>query len=242
MVKGVVKFFIVSSTSLALMSVVVGSKAKHAPLSKPHYNQKNIFLTLDSPIVTKDDLHYPFNDNNGSQPIYDDKSGLYLGNPSNIKTETTYNTTTGNYDITQKIGEMDFRPETYVEFSDYQDQLFKQAVKDHWKTKIKAEDLQNQTKKGVIPKLQINSEIFDRIFGGNTVDIKPTGTAELIFALNRNKTLNPIIPQRQQKVTNFDFNMRIQLNLIGKIGDKLRISTNYNTEASFDWENQMKLE
>jgi hypothetical protein len=42
-VKGVVKFFIVSSTSLALMSVVVGSKAKHAPLSKPHYNQKNIF-------------------------------------------------------------------------------------------------------------------------------------------------------------------------------------------------------
>ena len=35
--------------------------------------------------------------------------------------------------------------------------------------------------------------------------------------------------------------MRIQLNLIGKIGDKLKISTSYNTEASFDWENQMKI-
>ncbi len=242
MAKGIIKFIVVGSTSVALMSIVVGSKAKHAPLSKPHYFYEIPKISIDSPIVTKDELYYPFNDNNGGQPNFDDKSGLYMQNPSNIKTETNYNPKTGNYDITQKIGDMDYRPETYVEFEDYQDQLFKQAVKDHWKSKIKAEDLQNQNKKGIIPKLQINSEIFDRIFGGNTVDIKPTGTAELIFALNRNKTLNPLIPQRQQKVTNFDFNMRIQLNLIGKIGDKLKITTNYNTEASFDWENQMKLE
>ncbi|MES2513707.1 MAG: cell surface protein SprA [Bacteroidota bacterium] len=239
MVKGVVKFLVVGSVSVGLMSVVIGSKAKNAPLSKPHYIYQ---LPPDTPVVTKDDLPYRFNDNNGGQPVFDDKSGLYLSNPSNIKTETVYNPVTGNYDVTQKIGDMDYRPETYVEFKDYQDQLFKDAVKDHWKSKIKAEDLQNQNKKGTLPKLTVNSEIFDRIFGGNQVDIKPTGTAELIFALNRNKTLNPAIPQRQQKVTNFDFNMRIQLNLIGKIGDKLKITTSYNTEASFDWENQMKLE
>ncbi|MES2762237.1 MAG: cell surface protein SprA [Bacteroidota bacterium] len=243
MVKGVVKFLVVGSVSVGLMSVVIGSKAKNAPLSKPHYLYTPVHvLNPDSPIVDKEDLPYKFNDNNGTQPVFDDKSGLYLSNPSNIKTETVYNPVTGNYDVTQKIGDMDYRPETYVEFKDYQDQLFKDAVKDHWKSKIKAEDLQNQSKKGTLPKLTVNSEIFDRIFGGNQVDIKPTGTAELIFALNRNKTLNPAIPQRQQKVTNFDFNMRIQLNLIGKIGDKLKITTSYNTEASFDWENQMKLE
>jgi len=240
-IKGVVKFLVVGSVSVGLMSIVVGSKAKNAPLSKPHFLYSHN-LPPDSPVVTKDDLPYKFNDNNGGQPNFDDKSGLYLGNPSNIKTETNYNPQTGNYDITQKIGDMNYRPETYVEFKDYQDQMFKDAVKSHWRSKIKAEDLQNQTKKGTLPKLTVNSEIFDRIFGGNQVDIKPTGTAELIFALNRNKTLNPAIPQRQQKVTNFDFNMRIQLNLIGKIGDKLKITTSYNTEASFDWENQMKLE
>jgi cell surface protein SprA len=242
-VKGVVKFLVVGSVSVGLMSIVIGSKAKTSPLSKPHYLYTPVHvLPPDSPVVTKDDLPFKFNDNNGGQPNFDDKSGLYLSNPSNIKTETSYNPQTGNYDVTQKIGDMDYRPETYVEFKDYQDQLFKDAVKQHWKSKIKAEDLQNQAKKGVVPKLTVNSEIFDRIFGGNQVDIKPTGTAELIFALNRNKTLNPAIPQRQQKVTNFDFNMRIQLNLIGKIGDKLKITTSYNTEASFDWENQMKLE
>ncbi|MES2131351.1 MAG: cell surface protein SprA [Bacteroidota bacterium] len=242
MVKGGFKFLVIASVSIGLMSVVVGSKAEDTPLSKPHYYDDAVTLPPDTPVVTKEDLPYQFNDNNGTQPVYDDNSGLYLSNPSNIKTETNYNPKTGNYDVTQKIGDMNYRPETYVEFQDYQDALFKKAVKDHWKSKIKAEDLNNQNKKGIIPKLTVNSEIFDRIFGGNTVDIKPTGTAELIFALNRNKTLNPAIPQRQQKVTNFDFNMRIQLNLIGKIGDKLKITTNYNTEASFDWENQMKLE
>jgi cell surface protein SprA len=240
-IKGVIKFIALGSVSVGLMSIVVNSKAKNAPLSKPHFFNQLSF-NPDSPIVTKDDMPYPFNDNNGAAPIYDDKNGLYLSNPSNIKTDVNYNPQTGNYDVTQKIGEMDYRPETYADFQDYQDELFKQAVKTHWRSKIKAEDLQNQSKKGLVPKLNINSEIFDRIFGGNQVEIKPTGTAELIFALNRNKTLNPAIPQRQQKVTNFDFNMRIQLNLIGKIGDKLKITTSYNTEASFDWENQMKLE
>lgn len=241
MVKGGFKFLIVASVSVGLMSVVIGSKAKTSPLSKPHYYEEAA-LPLDSPIVTKDDLPYQFDDNSNVPPIYKDKSGLYLSDPNNIKTETNYNPKTGNYDVTQKMGDLDYRPETYVDFQDYQDALFKKAVKDHWRSKIKADDLNNQNKKGIIPKLTVNNEIFDRIFGGNTVDIKPTGTAELIFALNRNKTLNPAIPQRQQKVTNFDFNMRIQLNLIGKIGDKLKITTNYNTEASFDWENQMKLE
>ena len=163
MVKGVVKFLVVGSVSVGLMSIVVGSKAKNAPLSKPHYLYTPI-LQADSPIVTKSDLPFKFNDNNGGQPNYDDKSGLYLSNPSNVKTETNYNPKTGNYDITQKIGNLDFRPETYVEFKDYQDQLFKNAVKDHWKSKIKADDLQNQAKKGLVPKLTINSEIFDRIF------------------------------------------------------------------------------
>lgn len=241
MAKAIVKFFVIGATSAGLMSIVVGSKAKHAPLTKPHFASQ-FMPDPDTPGVTKDDLPFKFDDNNGREPIFDDKNGLYLENPSNIKTEVNFNPQTGNYDISQKIGSLNYRPETYMEFQDYQDELFKQAVKNHWRSKIKAEDLNNPAKKGTIPKLQVNSEIFDRIFGGNTVDIKPTGTAELIFALNRNKTLNPAIPQRQQKVTNFDFNMRVQLNLIGKIGDKLRITTNYNTEASFDWENQMKLE
>ncbi|HWY12899.1 MAG TPA: cell surface protein SprA, partial [Bacteroidia bacterium] len=221
------------------MGIVFNSSANRN-LFKPVYDTsgQTKILAVDTPQV---ELPYKFSDNNGSQPQFDDKSKLYLENPSNIKTDVKYDPTTGNYDVTQKMGKLDYRPDTYIDSQDYQDYMFKKSTHDYWRSKISAEDI-NKPRKGIVPKLQVNSELFDRIFGGNTVDIRPTGTAELIFGLNRNKTLNPAIPQKQQKVTNFDFNMRIQLNLIGKIGDKLKITTSYNTEASFDWENQVKLD
>lgn len=237
--KGVLNFLVLGATSAALMGVVFNSSASKNPF-RPIYSksESTVVLPPDTPQV---DLHYKFEDNKGNEPIYDDKHKLYLENPSNVKTDIQYNPETGNYDVTQKMGNLDYRPETYIDAQDYQDYMYKKSVHDYWKSKIKAEDI-NAPRKGIVPKLQVNSELFDRIFGGNTVDIRPTGTAELIFGLNRNKTLNPAIPQKQQKVTNFDFNMRIQLNLIGKIGDKLKITTSYNTEASFDWENQVKLD
>ncbi len=237
--KGVLNFLVFGATSAALMGIVFNSSANRN-LFKPVYDisGQTKVLAVDTPEV---DLPYKFGDNQGNEPIYDDKHQLYLQNPSNVKTDIQYNPETGNYDVSQKMGKLDYRPDTYIDAQDYQDYVFKKSTHDYWRTKIAAEDM-NKPRKGIVPKLQVNSELFDRIFGGNTVDIRPTGTAELIFGLNRNKTLNPAIPQRQQKVTNFDFNMRIQLNLIGKIGDKLKITTSYNTEASFDWENQIKLD
>ena len=239
---GVLKFLVFGSASTMLMGVVLKSSANQN-LYKPIYNTSGkTVLAVDSPITEPVNLPYNFKDNNGTQPQFDDKSQLYLNNtPGNVKTDVNYDPKTGNYDISQKMGNLKYRPDTYIEAEDYQNYMFKKQVHEYWRTRIKAEDL-NKPKKGLVPKLQVNSELFDRIFGGNTVDIRPTGTAELIFGINSNKTLNPAIPQRQQQVTNFDFNMRIQLNLIGKIGDKLKITTSYNTEASFDWENQIKLD
>jgi cell surface protein SprA len=60
--------------------------------------------------------------------------------------------------------------------------------------------------------------------------------------VNISKTENPRIPIHQRKITTFNFDQRIQLNLVGNIGDKLKINTNYNTEATFDFENQVKLD
>ena len=159
--------------------------------------QKNIAV-VDTPGV---DLPYQFNDNNGKPPQFDPKSKLYLENPANVKTETEYNPKTGQYDVKQKIGDdIDYRPDTYMSMKEYQNYMFKKSMRDYWRSRVAADDLNNKPRKGMIPKMQVNSELFDRIFGGNTVDIKPTGTAELIFGLNRNKNLNPAIPQKQQKI------------------------------------------
>ncbi|NTW23772.1 MAG: cell surface protein SprA, partial [Lentimicrobium sp.] len=45
----------------------------------------------------------------------------------------------------------------------------------------------------------------------------------------------------QRRTTNFDFQQRIQMSVMAKIGDKIEFNTNYNTEATFDFEQKLKL-
>ena len=60
--------------------------------------------------------------------------------------------------------------------------------------------------------------------------------------MKTNRLDNPSLPEEQRKTTSFDFQEKIQMNVIGKIGEKLKLTTNFNTESTFDFENQMRLE
>jgi cell surface protein SprA len=94
---------------------------------------------------------------------------------------------------------------------------------------------------GLVPKIVVTPEIFDKVFGGGIIDIRPSGSAEVTFGGNFNKVENPMFPVRQQRNGQFDFGMKMQLNVTGQIGDRLKLNWNYDTEATFEFENQMKL-
>ena len=88
----------------------------------------------------------------------------------------------------------------------------------------------------------MRSKTFERIFGSPTIDIRPQGSAEAVLSGQINKNENPLFNTRQRKQFNFNFDQRIQLNVTGNIGDKLKIATNYNTDAQFQFDNQVKLD
>ncbi|MEZ5196076.1 MAG: cell surface protein SprA [Bacteroidales bacterium] len=52
---------------------------------------------------------------------------------------------------------------------------------------------------------------------------------------------DPTLDVKQRKQVNFDFQEKIQMNVVAKIGDKIEFKTNYNTEATFDFENKLNL-
>jgi cell surface protein SprA len=238
------KYIVVGGVSVALLSVIVGSDAKVSSYNHPYESEQSFLpIAIDTP---KDEtpilLPYPYQDESTGDPLnYPNSGGLRLDNPSNVKTEVDYDPKTGNYDISQKLGGMDYRPPTYMESEEYQAYQFKKQTKSYWNQRAHAESQNTQSNK-TIPKLHVGGEVFDRIFGGNSVDIRPNGSAELIFAYQGTKTENPALPEKQRKINTFDFDEKIQLNVVGKIGDKLKLTTSYNTEATFDYENQMKLE
>ena len=82
----------------------------------------------------------------------------------------------------------------------------------------------------------------EKIFGPGGVRIKTQGTAELKFGATMKSIDNPSLPIRNRKTTTMDFDEKINLNVNGRVGDKVNMNINYNTDATFDFDSQnMKL-
>ena len=169
------------------------------------------------------------------------KVGVYLQSPSNIRRSVEYDPITKQFVISEKIGTELYRPSQYFNITDYQKYEAQKAKRAYWQ-QLADNQLSNAKKPGFIPQIVIDSRSFERIFGSSIIDIRPQGSAELTLAGRLNRNENPLFNERQRRQGNFDFNQRIQMNVVGQVGDKLRISTNYNTEAQFDFENQVKLD
>ncbi|MBN1186330.1 MAG: cell surface protein SprA [Bacteroidales bacterium] len=190
--------------------------------------------------TTKSELKYPFRDNPGySQSSQTYQSPLFLNDPKNIESTVEYDPATNQYILSKKIGEMDYRPSTYMTMDEYEQYNARQSEKDYWKIRSREKDY--ETNASFIPSLNFGGEAFDRIFGNNAINITPQGSAELIFGFQVNKTDNPQLPEKLRKTPSFTFDEKIQMNVTGTIGDKLELGISYNTEATFDFENKTKI-
>lgn len=161
--------------------------------------------------------------------------------PSNLKRVVEYDAKNKRYVVKELLGNKYVMKTQYLTIDEYQRLVDSELKRDNWRS-ISNTEVNDYRATGIIPKIQINNRAFERLFGGNTIDIQPRGEAELTFLGRINKNENPLFNERQRIQTNFDFNQRIQMDLVGNIGTKFKIKSNYNTEAQFDFENQIKLE
>ncbi len=168
-----------------------------------------------------------------------DSTGVYLDPPSNLRTEIEYDAESNQYIFRNKIGDLDYRNPTYMTFDEYQQFDLDRALRQYWRERSMASS--EVARDGIIPSIYIGGEAFDRIFGSNTIDIRPQGSAELTFGVLGNTRDDPTLNVRQRRTWNFDFEQNIQMNVSAKIGDKIEFNTNFNTEAVFDFENKLKL-
>ncbi|SES14463.1 T9SS outer membrane translocon Sov/SprA [Pedobacter rhizosphaerae] len=161
--------------------------------------------------------------------------------PSSSKRLVEYDAKNKRYIVKELIGDKYVTQTQYLTVDEYQRLMNSEIKRGNWRSISNAE-VSDYRSTGIIPPIQINSKSFEKLFGGSTIDIQPRGEAELTFLGRINKNENPLFNERQRVQTNFDFNQRIQMDLVGNIGTKLKIKSNYNTEAQFDFENQIKLD
>ncbi|MDE5419360.1 cell surface protein SprA [Labilibaculum sp. DW002] len=195
----------------------------------------------DNPNAKDSTLRYPFEDENENQEFGSQKeSPLYLKDPKNILTSIQYDPETGNYILVKRIGEMEYRRGISMTAEEYKEYEAEKSVRDYWMERSRNDG--NSGGSELVPELKLGGQFVDKIFGSNTISIKPQGSAELTFGINTTKVENPTLPVNLRKTTSFDFDEKIQMNVTGTVGEKLKMDVNYNTEATFDFENQMRLE
>ena len=165
-----------------------------------------------------------------------DSSALDLHFPENIKQQVEYNDSLNVYIIGSKIGDSYLNtpilmtPEEYLRWSERKERerFFRQK------------DAENVANKGK-EKFNFADMHFDlgpaeKIFGPGGVRIKTQGTAELKLGANFKNVDNPSLPERNRKTKAVDFDEKININVTGKVGDKVNMSLNYNTDATFDFD------
>ncbi len=185
-------------------------------------------------------LRYPLKEKNYPVPSTESESPLLLGNPSNIKSSVIFDPLTRRYIFSQKVGDIDYRPPSSMSIKEYRKFQNDEALKEYWYKKSK----ESTGGKGpsFMKSLHLGSEALDKVFGTDAINITPQGSAELIFGYNVSKIDNPQLSVRNRKNGSFTFKEKIQMNVTGSIGDKMQLGINYNTEATFDFDNKTKLE
>jgi cell surface protein SprA len=169
------------------------------------------------------------------------REGLFNADPPGLTRTIEYDPMTNRYILYEKLGNLFYRAPQYLTFAQYL-ALQQKAISRDYFQQLADNYAYDSQQDGFIPQIKVRSKTFERIFGSSVIDIRPQGSAEVIMAGQINTNENPLFNTRQRKQFNFNFDQRIQLNVTGNIGDKLKITTNYNTEAQFQFENQIKLD
>ncbi len=192
------------------------------------------------PAKHSDTLKFPIEDRRGDPFTNPNKNPFNLKDPSNIKDSIEYDPKTNQYYIIEKIGNKYYRKPTYLSFDEYMRIQGKQSENDYFRQR--ADILSALNKKMLRPKLAVSDNLFNRIFGNGKIDIRPQGNVDITAGYQGQNVQNPTLPESARKTGGLDFNMDANLNVVGNIGDKLKLPITYNTQATFDWMNQLKLD
>lgn len=160
-----------------------------------------------------------------------------LKTPANIKQELEYQPEDNSVKVSNRVGTEAIGSPSSMSFSEYNTYDFNRSVSNYWNERMRAE----KGAKGGLLDVNLNLGPAGAIFGEGGISIKPQGYAELSMGIKTTKTENNTLPPRLQKTTVFDFDEKIQMNVIGSVGDKIKLNLNYNTEATFDFDNTLNL-
>lgn len=185
-------------------------------------------------------LKFPIYDKTG-EPMTDNTlpKSIDLKDPANEKKTFEYDADSNKYFYNNTMGREFLRNPTYLTLDEYLKYRGKQDDDAYWQRRLDA--LMMFKKKPELPQMY-KEGLFDRIFGGSSISVKPQGNVDITMGGVWQNIKNPTLVQRAQKYGIFDFDMQMNINLLATIGDKMKLNISNNTKATFDYQNMQKID
>ncbi len=170
------------------------------------------------------------------------QSPLDLKRPDALQYQVEYNDTLDRYVIGNRMGNVwlsapiMLTPQEYMKWTETQQRnaYFRKQNDEIFQAKGK--------EKFDFSDMHFDLGPAEKIFGPGGIRVKTQGSAEIKLGINKKNIDNPSLPIRNRNTMMMDFDEKINLNVNGKVGDKVNMNLNYNTDATFDYDAQnMKL-
>ena len=170
------------------------------------------------------------------------QSPLDLQRPDNMKYDVVYNDTLNRFVIGNRMGNtwlsapIMLTPEEYNSWTEMNERsaFFRKKNDEIYQAKGK--------EKFDFSDMHFDLGPAEKIFGPGGIRVRTQGSAELKLGMNKKSIDNPSLPIRNRKTTMMNFDEKINLNVNGKVGDKMNLNLNYTPAATFDYDAQnMKL-
>ena len=204
----------------------------------------NKFNTLVFYIIIALSVNFTFSQDQLNEDIA--TTDIELDNPPSIVESYVYDPVSDRYFFNQSVGSFNINYPIILSPQEYEELVLNESLKKYYKDKVNAaegrldgsEDLQ----KNLIPEIYVNSKLFESIFGGNTIEVVPQGSLEIDLGILYTKQDNPSFSPRNRSNFSFDFDQRIGLSLLGKVGTRVQVNANFDTQSTFDFQNLMQIQ
>lgn len=172
------------------------------------------------------------------------KGSLFLSDTS--KFEVIYDPESQQYMFVEKVGDYYIKHPFYMTRKEYEEYRLKRDILGYFKEKLSAVGGKKKNselaQKNLLPKYYVNSSFFENIFGGNEIEVNPQGSVLVKMGILFQKVENPQLSERNRQSTTFDFDQEINASLNAKVGKRLGVNINFDTQSTFNFQNQIKLE
>ena len=208
------------------------------------YREQQAKLRLQEDTIPDSLLHPRWKIQKTSPITYDDlkQGSIDLQRPENLKQTVEYNDTLNRYILGSRLGKSWLGTPVMMEQGEYMKWTEKDSFRKYFRSKNTEIFQQNGKEKFDFTDMHFDLGPAEKIFGPGGIRVKTQGSAELKLGATLKSIDNPSLPVRNRNTTTIDFDEKININVTGKIGDKMNMNLNYNTDATFDYDAQnMKL-